>query len=53
MAENERKFDILAVVRHQKLINPSFQPELVLFHCVMKYQKESTQVSTPKTAIFS
>ena len=39
MAENERKFDISAVVRHQKLINPSFQPESVLFHWVMNIKK--------------
>ena len=53
LAENNGKSNILQVVYHQKLIGPSFQPDSALFHCTMKYQKDSTQVSTPKTAIFS
>ena len=53
MAENNGKSNILQVVHYQKLIDPLFQPESALFHCTMKCQKDSTQVSTPKTAIFS
>ena len=53
MAENEDKSNISVMVFHQKLVDPSFQPESAFFHCIVKYKIHPASLSTPETAIFS
>ena len=53
MVENEDKSNISVVVFHQKLIDPSFQPESAFFHCIVKYKIHPASLSTPEAAIFS
>ena len=53
MTEIEEKSNVLTMVHHQNLIDPTFQPVLGLFNCIVKYHKDPTSLSTSKTAIFS
>ena len=46
MTENEEKFNVLAMVHHQNLIDPKFQPVSGLFHCIVKYHNDPPSVST-------